>query len=242
MSANSKMTAQSVYDQYVASFGYSPKTVNHLIAFSKKQGTPIPYSKARAVLNSNKQTDNEMPLKVSSKTTPQSTPSKPSELQTESKSESMVSDLNESEGAPPNVEEHEIELIDEEKTDQKEAPNLDSSATAQPIFCRVNFECSSETAKQEIYDALRLFVDLQLKAPNPGVMMYHFTCPQPTKYPLKLEFIELYHDEMVYWNHAKSPSFYKAFVKGFKNENRKSRAFITVGRYMVRNKRFLKMT
>merc|ERR1719204_91080 len=59
--------------------------------------------------------------------------------------------------------------------------------------------------------------------------MYHFTCPDPVAHPLKLEFVELYQNEAVYWAHAKSPSFGSAFFNAFKDENRKSRAFITVG-------------
>ena len=58
------MSAQAVYDQYVESFGYSPKTADHLVAFSKKQGSPIPYSDAREIINNIKQMGNEIVSKV----------------------------------------------------------------------------------------------------------------------------------------------------------------------------------
>merc|ERR1712083_1067429 len=93
------------------------------------------------------------------------------------------------------------------------------------MLCRVTFVCSSEQAKKEIYAALRTFVSLQLKAPHPQTIMYHFTSPNND---LELEFSELYLNQSIYFEHGKHPSFGKAFMNGFKDQNRKARTFITI--------------
>eukprot|EP01083_Nonionella_stella_P266280 900998_1 len=63
-----------------------------------------------------------------------------------------------------------------------------------------------------------------------GTLAYHITCPNPINEPLKLEFIELYQDEQIFWKHSYGEAFFRAFFKAFGNEkNRKSRVFITVG-------------
>eukprot|EP01083_Nonionella_stella_P139349 424935_1 len=124
--------------------------------------------------------------------------------------------------SPPKTEPKSPKSNDDEK-------QINDDRRAAPILCRVNFECTSETAKNEICDALKTFAQLQIDTPHPGVITYHFTCCDATKHPLKLEFTEVYYDEMVYWQHANHPAYSKSFFKAFKNENRKSRDFITVG-------------
>ena len=98
------------------------------------------------------------------------------------------------------------------------------------IICRVNLECKSQKGKQDIYEALRAFVKLQIDKPYPGTITYHFTCPNPVKYPLKLEFIELYYNEEWFWEHSKSQTFAKHYFKAFAGDKHtKSKAFVTLG-------------
>jgi len=46
------------------------------------------------------------------------------------------------------------------------------------------------------------FVDQQLADPgHPKTLIYHFTRPNPSERPLKIEFTEVYLDDKVFWNH-----------------------------------------
>eukprot|EP01084_Bolivina_argentea_P128266 226748_1 len=97
-----------------------------------------------------------------------------------------------------------------------------------PMMCRVNFVCSTKKAKEEIYSALKTFVELQITTPHPQTIMYHFTTPNKDN-DLELEFSELYLNQTIFFEHGNHPNFGNAFLNGFKDQNRKSRLFITVG-------------
>ena len=136
-------------------------------------------------------------------------------------------------------------VIAEEKAERTEplyppsSSSRDEEKTAGPvpkgdanniIVIRVNYECKSEKGKQDIYEALRAFVKLQIDKPYPGTITYHFTCPNPVKHPLKLEFFEVYYNEDVFWEHSKSQSFAKYYFKAFAGDKyMKSKTFVTLG-------------
>ncbi len=45
--------AQTVYDKYIAKFGYPPKETGHLVAFGKRSGYKIKFAAARKTMTKN---------------------------------------------------------------------------------------------------------------------------------------------------------------------------------------------
>ena len=80
---------------------------------------------------------------------------------------------------------------------------------------RVDWESKDEESTKAILKCLNVMAKFQLDKPIPGVMVYHFTRPDPINRPYFLQFTEVYKDEIVFWAHTDDQGIGEAFTEAF---------------------------
>eukprot|EP00794_Sanderia_malayensis_P018981 gene18981-20888_t len=88
-------------------------------------------------------------------------------------------------------------------------------AKDQALFLKCNFQCKNAESTEAVLSFLKAIVAYQLQTPIPGVLVYHFSHPDPVNQPFLLQFYELYKDAAVFFEHSADKKIQELYGETF---------------------------